>query len=294
MMSARFLSLATAILCGLTGIGSITAAEKASVAAIRKSLTLSATFDAGPDADVAKGDKRLYTASNAERKDAQPGLPAGEIEVSQGQGRHGSDALRYLKKTDKVVFYKAAANLDYRQQDWSGTASFWLNLDPQQDLGDWYCDPIQITERAWNDGALWVDFSKDERPKHFRLGALADLKVWNPTNRDFEKMAATERPIYVVTRPPFERGKWTHVVLTFENFNTDRPDGVAKLYLNGKLQGAVTNWNQRFSWNPDRAAIQLGMGYVGLYDDLALFNRALSEAEVRLLYSLEGPLPTSE
>ena len=178
----------------------------------------------------------------------------------------------------------------YRQQDWSGTASFWLRLDPQVDLGDWYCDPIQITEKAWNDAALWVDFSKDEKPKHFRLGALADLKVWNPTNRDFEKMTAAERPIYVVTQPPFSRGTWTNVVITFEKFNTGKPNGLAKLYLNGKLQGAVSGRNQIYSWDQEKAAIQIGMGYVGLYDDLAFFDRALNEAEIKVLNTLQGPL----
>ena len=266
------------------------AQENGSVAMIREALTFSASFDLGANADFAKGDKQIYTASSGERKDPQPGLPAGEIEVSKGQGRHGGDALRFIKKSGKVAFYKAAGNVDYRQQDWSGTASFWLSLDPQVDLGDWYCDPIQITEKAWNDAALWVDFSKDERPKHFRLGALADLKVWNPTNRDFEKMTAAERPVVVVTQPPFSRGTWTHVVITFEKFNTGKPDGLAKLYLNGKLQGAVTGRNQIYSWDQEKAAIQIGMSYVGLYDDLALFNRALNEAEIKVLYTLQAPL----
>ncbi|MDB5334934.1 MAG: hypothetical protein JWN70_553 [Planctomycetaceae bacterium] len=286
--------LTTAIVVGLSCSSLATAQEKDPPPAIRQSLTLSATFDKGPDADFAKGDKHIYIASSAERKDSKPGLPAGEIEVAKGQGRHGSDALRFIKKSGKVVFYKAAGNVDYRKENWSGSASFWLSLDPQTDLGDWYCDPIQITEKAWNDAGLWVDFSKDDKPKHFRLGALADLKVWNPTNRDFEKMTAEERPVCVVTQPPFARGKWTHVAFTFEKFNTGKPDGVAKLYLNGKLQGAVTGRNQVYSWDPEKAAIQMGMSYVGLYDDLSIFNRALSEAEIQSLHTFEGRLADSK
>ena len=210
--------------------------------------------------------------------------------MAQGQGRHGGSALRFIKKSDKVIFYQVAGNLDYRKQNWSGTASFWLSLDPQMDLGDWYCDPIQITEKAWNDAALWVDFSKDEKPKLFRLGALADLKVWNPTNRDFEKMMPEERPMCVATRPQFSRETWTHVVITFENFNTGEANGTAKLYLNGELQGAVSGRNQVYRWDPDKAAIMLGMGYVGRFDDLTLFHRALSESEIQILYSHQGPL----
>ncbi|WZP00518.1 LamG domain-containing protein [Isosphaeraceae bacterium EP7] len=253
-------------------------------------MTFWASFDNGADADLAGGDKRIYTASSAQRKDPRPGLTSGETELARGLGRRGGDALRFIKKTDKDVFYKVAGNVDYRSKDWNGTASFWLSLDPQTDLGDWYCDPIQITEKAWNDAAIWVDFTKDERPKHFRLGVLANLDVWNPTNRDFEKMTPAERPICVVTQPPFARGKWTHVAITFENFNTGKPDGVAKLYLDGKLQGSISGKNQIYRWDPEKAAIQIGMGYVGLYDDLAIFNRALTEAEIQSISTIESRL----
>jgi hypothetical protein len=282
--------LTMAVVIGLSFSSSAAAQESDSVTAARRALTFWSSFDHGADADFAKGDKRIYTSSSGERKDPQPGIPVGEIEVAKGQGRHGGNALRFIKKSNKVAFYKAAGNVDYRKQDWSGTASFWLSLDPQTDLGDWYCDPIQITEKTWNDAALWVDFSKDDKPKQFRLGVLADLKVWNPTNRDFEKMTPAERPVYSVTQPPFARGKWTNVVVTFEKFNTGKPDGLARIYLNGKLQGAVSDRNQVYSWDMDKAAIQIGMSYVGLYDDLALFNRALNETEIQTLYTLKGPL----
>lgn len=264
------------------------AEEPDAIAAVRKSLTFSASFDGGPDAEVAKGDKRIYTASSAARKDFTPGLPAGEVEVAKGEGRRGGDALKFVKKSGKVVLFKAAENIAYRKDNWSGTVSFWLKLDPNKDLGDWYCDPIQITEKTWNDGALWVDFSKDDKPKHFRLGAFADLKVWNPANKDFEKMAAAERPMHTVTKLPFTRDRWTHVAFAFENFNTGKADGAAKLYLDGKLQGAISGRNQRFTWDVEKAAIQLGMSYVGLFDDLALFDRALSDAEIAALHAFEG------
>jgi hypothetical protein len=257
---------------------------------LRKSLTFSASFEGSADAEFANGDKRVYTATSAARKEIAPGLPAGEVEVAKGKGRRGGDALHFVKKSGKVVMFKATENVAYRKENWSGTVSFWLKLDPNTDLGTWYCDPIQITEKTWNDGAMWVDFSKDDKPKHFRLGAFADLKVWNPTNKDFEKMTAAERPMHTVTKPPFSRDAWTHVAFTFERFNTGKADGAAMLYLNGKLDGAVTGRDQRFTWNVEKAAIQLGMSYVGLFDDLTLFDRALSESEIRTLNGLESPL----
>lgn len=278
------------VMLALPWLSFSTAQDRESLAAIRQSLTLSATFDSGADADFSKGDKRIHIATSAARKDGKPGLLAGEFELAKGKGRLGGDALSFVKKSDKVIYYKAADNIDYRKTDWSGTVSFWLNLDPQKDLGDWYCDPIQITEKAWDNGALWVDFSKDEKPKHFRLGAFADLKVWNPDNRNFEKMSPAERPMHTVTKPPFATGKWTHVAIAFEHFNTGKPDGVAKMYVDGKLEGTIAKRNQQFTWDIEKAAIQLGMGYVGLYDDLAIFNRALTDGEIKTLHSLKEPL----
>ena len=75
----------------------------------------------------------------------------------------------------------------YAKSNWSGAVSFWLRLDPDTDLEAGYCDPLQNTPREWNDAAFWVDFSKDERPRHFRLGApvvgcgrLADTRFSQP------------------------------------------------------------------------------------------------------------------
>ena len=37
-----------------------------------------------------------------------------------------------------------------------------------------------------------------------------------------------------------------------------------------------------------RGAVRLGVNYVGLFDELALFDRALTAEEVRTLYELPG------
>jgi hypothetical protein len=147
---------------------------------------------------------------------------------------------------------------------------------------------VQITQREWNDAALWVDFSKDERPRHFRLGAFPDRLVWDPNLRDYDKVPDAERPMVTVTRPPFTRQRWTHVVFTFANFNTGKRDGVATLYLDGKSQGAVSGREQTYSWEPSKTIAMLGIAYTGLFDDLAFFNRAITTAEAEQLYSLPG------
>ena len=66
--------------------------------------------------------------------------------------------------------------------------------------------------------------------------------------------------------------------------------GVAKLYLDGKLQGTTETIGEPFRWDRSRAAIRLGVNYVGLWDELAIFNRALSDREVAELHRLKGGL----
>jgi hypothetical protein len=258
---------------------------------LRKALSLHATFDNGTEADHARGDRVLYTASSMKRDDAKPGLPDGVV-LAEGKGRHG-DALRFAKKTGAVVFYRAAKNVAYAPKDWSGTVSFWLSLDPEKDLEPGYTDPLQMTERGWNDGALWVDFS-DKSPRHLRLGAFADLKVWNPENRDFEKMSPEERPMFDAGRPPFAAGKWSHVAFTFEHFNTGMDDGVATLYLDGQRRGSVRGRTQTFTWDPEKSAVMLGLSFTGFFDELAIFDRALTDAEIVALHRSGGRIDTTK
>lgn len=256
--------------------------------ALASALTFHASFDGSTDAAYAAGDPRLYSApSSARRQEATPGLPeTGEIEHARSQGRFG-DALRFTVRRKPLVFFKAGANVPYTTEDWSGTVSFWLSVDPATDLAPGFCDPVQITPRAWNDAAFFVEFEKGPDAIPFRLGAYADLDVWNPTGRRFEDIPAAERPLITVERPPFGPGKWTHVVFTFEHFNTGRPDGVARLYLDGAAAGELTGRQQTFTWDPDRAAIRLGPGYIGMLDEFSVFNRTLNPDEVRALHDLE-------
>lgn len=274
-----------AVLFALAAVGDLAPTSRGDEPDLRGSLSLYASFDGGTEADQARGDRVLYHASSMKRDDARPGLPEA-VTIARGQGRHG-DALHFTRQSPAVLFYRASKNIAYTPRNWSGTISFWLRLDPETTLAPGFADPIQITERGWNDGALWVDFS-DKSPRHFRLGAFPDLALWNPTNRDVEQMTDADRPRFDAGRPPFAADRWTHVVITFERFNTGQADGVATLYLDGQRQGGLTGRNQTFTWDLDRAAIMIGLGYTGLFDELALFDRALSPAEVASLSRTGG------
>ena len=254
--------------------------------AVKRALTFHASFEDGPDADFALGDRRLYTAPSYQEQDqARPGIGNPEVQIVAGAGRFGH-ALKFHKKNTHAIFYRAGKNVAFADNNWSGTVSFWLNLSPDQDLEPGFCDPIQITDKAYNDSAVWTDFTKDDKPRHFRLGVFGDLEAWNP-----EKLEPDQNPVFsgrlvAVTKPPFNRGTWTHVVATYSGLG--KGAGVAKLYLNGELQGTSEEIGEAFTWDMAQATFRIGVNYVGLFDEAALFNRALDDEEVLALHKLEG------
>ena len=247
-------------------------------------LTFHASFDAGVDADWALGDHQLYTAPSYDALDAaSPGLGNPDVELAQGAGRFGH-ALRFTARNQHAIYYDADDNVSYSPAGWNGTVSFWLSLDPATDLAPGFCDPIQITDAAYNDAAIWVDFTA-QNPRQFRLGVFGDLDTWNPEDLSPDSNPAFEERLVVVAAPPFAAESWTHVVITHSGLNT-REGGVATLYLDGERVQASSGIGEPFSWEPGRGTIRLGVNYVGLFDDLSLFNRALTDEEVSRLHAL--------
>ncbi len=256
------------------------------VAALAEARALHASFDTGPNADFALGDGQLYTVPpEAQRDQAQPGLGNPDVELLEGQGRFGG-ALRFNERNRHTIFYRAEGNVAFSEDDWSGAISFWLNLTPDEDLAPSYSDPIQITDASYDDAAVWVDFTRDN-PRQFRLGVFGDRDVWNPAQLSSDEYPFFFERLVIVDNPPFQRGEWTHVVVTYHDLNSDS-GGSAQLYLDGRLQGITPQIGEAFTWDLANAEIRLGVNYIGLYDELALFNRALTPAEVSTLYRLEG------
>ena len=245
---------------------------------IKKALTFYASFDGGTDADISRGDKRLFTLIGKEPKLGNK--TEGMSRIVKNKGLSG-DALLFTKRNAKWLLYDGANNFHFAEKNWSGSVSFWLKVDPINGLDPGYVDPIQITPNTWNDASFFVDFAKDGNPRSFRLGAFADKSVWNPENKDIPE---PQRPLVPAKSNPFSSDKWTHVAFTWENFNTRKKDGVATLYLNGKNEGSITKWNQKFSWAGKPHRILIGLNYMGLFDELACFNRALSSKEVKHIF----------
>jgi len=256
---------------------------------LSEALMFHAPFDGTVDASFGAGDRRMQMGPtwNAPRN-TTPGLPPGEtVRLDRGAGKYG-DALRFEKKITELVGYRVPGNFPFKARDWSGTVSFWLRVSPDADLEPGYCDVIQVTSKAWDDASFFVEFTKDEVPREMRLGVYADKKVWNPTNRKWEEIPMSEKPLARVLRPPFRRDLWTQVTFTWERFNTGRADGVARLYLDGEFQGEISAREQTFTWDLEQSVMMLGLAYTGWMDDLAVFRRALTPGEIRELYRLPG------
>lgn len=241
------------------------------------------SFDGKTSADIAIGDSSMYTAESYDKTDkAKAGLHNPNVVLAKNKGLTG-DALHFKKKNTSAIYYSGSKNLAYNSKSWSGTVSFWLQLDPAKDLEPGYCDPINLTDAKYNDAALWVDFTKDS-PREFRLGVMGDLAVWNPENVDND--AEVQKRTVGVKQPSFNRGKWTQIVITYSKINTD--ESACKLYLDGQFKGVVKDVNDPFTWEEEKAKIMLGLSYVGLMDELTVFNKPLNDNEVKMVYELKN------
>lgn len=242
------------------------------------------SFDGKTSADFAVGDSQIYTAENYDTTDnAKMGLHNPNVVLAKEKGLAG-DALHFKKRNTSAIYFSGYKNLGYSSKSWSGSFSFWLQLDPDKDLEPGFCDPINLTDVRYNDAALWVDFTKDEIPRNFRLGVMGDLEVWNPENKYNE--TETEKRLVIVTHPPFKTGKWTHIVITYSEVNTNKSE--CKLYLDGNLQGVVKDVNDPFTWEEKNAKIMLGLSYVGLMDEITVFDKPLDANEVKTIYELKN------
>ena len=261
----------------------LSAAEAEIKASLSRALTLHASFDNGLEADFARGDKTCYIMQG---KDLVAAAPKDEVRLVPEAGRFGG-ALHFTKKSNFRPAFKDAGLLGYNDKNWNATVSVWLRLNPDEDLEPGYCDPVQIVGDDSKKGFIFLEWSKDETPRYFRYAIRPLFHIWNPDNVPWDQIPLAKRPMVQVQRAPFSRETWTHAVFTLENVNDKSKPQVGRLYLNGKLQGTIEKWDLTFGWDPARVLLVLGASYVGHLDDLAVFNRALTDREVEQLYGLK-------
>lgn len=260
------------------------AADSEAKAKLSKALTLHATFDQGLDADFSRGDKKCYVQQG---QTLVPAVPNDQVKLAADAGRFGG-ALHFPKKGTYRPSFKDGGVLGYNAKSWSASVSAWLRLTPDEDLQPGYCDPIQIIGNDLRKGFIFLEWSKDETPRYFRFAIRPLFNIWNPTNVQWDAIPFDKRPMVQVARAPFSRDKWTHVVFTLENINDKSKPPGGKLYLNGKLQGAIERWDLTFDWDPAKILLVLGASYVGHMDDLAVFDRPLTDVEVDRICGLKN------
>ena len=252
--------------------------------ALARALTFHASFDVGLDADFSRGEKTAYIRT---KTGLVPAALNDELTLAPGAGRFGG-ALHFPKKGNTRPLFKDGGTLGYNGQSWSATVSVWLRLDPEKDLEPGYCDPVQIVGDDGKKGFIFLEWSKDETPRFFRFAIRPLQNIWDPKNVGWGALPFEQRPMVQVARAPFSREAWTHAVFTLDKINDKSAKPTGRLWLNGKLQGAIENWDLTFAWAPDAANLVLGAAYVGHLDDLAVFDRALTAAEVQQLMALKN------
>lgn len=259
-------------------------AKEADKDALSKALTLHASFDKSLDADYSRGDKTCYVQQGKELVQAKPNEGA---KIVADAGKFGG-ALHFPKKGNTRPSFKDKDVLGYNAKSWSCTVSAWLRIDPDKDLEPGYCDPLQIIGDDTKKGYIFCEWSKDETPRYFRYAIRPLFNIWNPKGVPWGDIPFEKRPMVQVEKAPFSREKWTHVAFTVENVNDKAKAPRGKLFINGKLQGSIEKWDLTFDWDPAKVLLVLGAAYVGYQDDLAVFDRALTDAEVERVYGLKN------
>ncbi|WP_395718449.1 LamG-like jellyroll fold domain-containing protein [Prosthecobacter sp.] len=243
---------------------------------LKSSLTFHASFDSSLNADFSKGSKDCVIKKG---KEFAPCVPNEDVQVVASGGKFGG-CLHFPKKGVTRPQFSGVDVIGYNSRSWSATVSVWLRLTPDEDLEPGYCDPVQITGDDSKKGFIFLEFSKDETPRFFRYAIRPLFHIWNPTNVQWADIPFEKRPMVQVAKPSFSRDAWTHVLFTLDKVNDKAAKPSGSLYLNGKSQGRIQNWDLSFDWDPASVALVLGASYVGHLDDLAVFDLALSKAEV--------------
>lgn len=266
------------------------AALRGDDAALRKAVTFYASFDESLKADVAGGERTLHTRFNDEKEKGkfvfEDKFDDKIFRVAKGKGVAGGalEAIDVLPRNGRV-FYPLKGNLAFKKGGWDGAFSCWINTDPNKLLKTKFCDPVQITQKGANNGGIWFDFN-DARPRDMRHGAFTALK-------EGEKAIPEEDPKAPMVRMKdigFKAGDWHHIVLSWKNFDTGKPDAVSALYVDGKLIGEVKDRAIAMDWDMDQAGMYVAVNYIGLLDEMALFNRALTAEEAAALHKAPGLL----
>jgi hypothetical protein len=277
-----------ALICG-TLILAAAPIDAGDADALKKAVTFYASFDESLMPDVGSGpiSTRLNHETEAGQFIVTKGFEKNVFKIAKGKGIAGGGCLEVTDVLPRNgrIFYPVKGNLAYKKTGWSGAVSMWINTDPDTLFKLKFCDPIQITQKGANNGGIWFDFN-DAKPRDLRMGMFPAV----PVGKVGAKESDTDAPMVRVPKVGFKVGDWHHIVLSWSNFDTGKKDALATLYIDGKKIGDVKDRAIAMNWNIEKAGIYTAVGYTGLLDEMALFNRALTADEVTALHKTPGLL----
>lgn len=276
-----------AIACGILILAAIPASA-GDDAALKKAVTFYASFDESlqPEVGVGAIKTRFGDPKDPKKFIFEDGYNKDIYKIAKGKGVAGGGCL---EATDVLpnrgrFFYPVKGNLAFKKGGWGGALSMWINMDPQA-LKLQFCDPVQITQKGAGDGGIWFDFN-DAKPRDLRMGVFPAV----PKGKVGAKESDADAPMVWVKRVAFKSGEWRHIVLSWSNFDTGKPNAVATLYIDGKKMGDVKDRAIAMDWDVEKAGVYTAVGYTGFLDEMALFNRALTQDEVTALFKTPGLL----
>ncbi|MCE9530939.1 MAG: LamG domain-containing protein [Planctomycetes bacterium] len=266
-----------------------TSSLHADEAAIRKAVALYASFDEWPEADFGGGDLKLWTRSNNTKEKGKSlhtkGFDAAAFGINKKGVAGGCFEAKDVLPDNGRIYFPAKGNIGFKEGGWGGALSVWINTDPNTLLKTKFCDPIQITQKGANNGGIWFDFN-DAKPRDMRHGSFTAVgEGEKPLSEE-----GADAPMVRVPRVAFKQGEWRHIVLSWSNLDTGKKDAVSKLYIDGKLIGEIKDRAIGMKWDLDKAGIYVAVNYIGLLDELAIFNRSLTESEIKDLHKSPGML----
>jgi hypothetical protein len=259
-------------------------AGKDEEAALLQCVTFYASFDEAVKGDFGGGDLAVFSGVRPSADPVNPapsprrGFDAKVFSISKNKGIAGGclHATDVLPNNGRILF-PAKGNIAFKKGGWGGAVSFWIKTDPDKMLKTKFCDPVQITEKGADNGGIWVDFN-DARPRALRHGAFPFVPEGSPRISEDDPHA----PMVRVPAIGFRAGDWHHVVVSWRNFDTRRRDAVSALYIDGQRMGEVKG-AIAMNWSLEKTGVYFAVNYIGLLDELAIFNRPLTKNEVRLL-----------
>ena len=252
---------------------------------LREAVTFFASFEKNVKGDFGSGvltpDTRYNHATEKGQFVVEKGIDKKVFKIAADKGIQGGclEVVDVLPRNGRI-FFPAKGNVAFKKDGWSGSLSVWCKTDPDKMLKTRFCDPIQITEKGANNGGLWFDFNDAKPKRDLRHGAF-------PTIPEGRKGIGEDDPKAPMVRVPgigWKADEWHHVVITWKNLDTGEADAVTALFIDGKLIGEVRGRAIAMGWDIDKAGIYVAINYIGLLDELILFNRAISKEEIDLLY----------